>query len=130
MVIESVLVIDDEPDILTITRMSLQLVGKLEVWTASSGPEGIALAAERQPDLILLDLMMPEMDGAETLAHLRARPATAAIPVVFLTAKLGDDAKLESLGCLGLLSKPFDPMQLPSQLAALTGASLTRQPTC
>ena len=77
MVIESVLVIDDEPDILTITRMSLQLVGKLEVWTASSGPEGIALAAERQPDLILLDLMMPEMDGAETLAHLRARPATA-----------------------------------------------------
>jgi len=115
-----VLVIDDEPDIREIVEMLLSDAG-WSVLLAASGGEGVALAAREQPDAILLDVMMPVLDGPATLARLQAGPATARIPVIFLTAKAQqkDLERLRSLGAAGVLLKPFDPMQLPAQIAGL-----------
>ena len=118
-----VLVIDDEEDIRRIAHLALARVGKMEVVDAGSGPEGVRKAQEERPDAILLDVMMPGLDGPSTLAALRANPATAAIPVVFLTAK-AMTAELERLRGLcpaGVLTKPFDPMTLASDLRAVLG---------
>jgi len=79
--------VDDEPDIRTIARISLQSVGDWTPLLAASGLEALSLAASEQPDVILLDVMMPGMDGPTTLERLRREPRTAAIPVVFMTAK-------------------------------------------
>lgn len=116
-----VLVIDDEPDIRRIARLSLSRVGGLEVIDAPDGPTGVSRAASESPDVVLLDVMMPGQDGPATLHSLRANPATAAIPVVFLTAKAMPDEvdRLLSLGVRGVLNKPFDPMTLSDQLKAV-----------
>jgi two-component system OmpR family response regulator len=113
-----VLLIDDEDDIRRIARLSLARVGGLDVIDAPDGATGAARAAAESPDVILLDVMMPGQDGPATLAVLRANPATAAIPVVFLTAKAMPDElqRLMRLGVRGVLNKPFDPMTLPAQL--------------
>jgi two-component system, OmpR family, response regulator len=113
-----VLLIDDEDDIRRIARLSLAKVGGLDVIDAPDGATGAARAAAESPDVILLDVMMPGQDGPATLAVLRANPATAAIPVVFLTAKAMPDElqRLMRLGVRGVLNKPFDPMTLPAQL--------------
>lgn len=118
-----VLIIDDEDDIRRIARLSLVRVGGLEVIDARDGPTGVALAESDQPDVVLLDVMMPGLDGPATLAALRASDRTAGIPVVFLTAKAMPDeiARLYSLGVRGVLQKPFDPMTLPAQLKAALG---------
>jgi two-component system, OmpR family, response regulator len=119
-----VLVIDDEDDIRRIARLSLSRVGGLDVIDAPDGPTGVARAAAEAPDVVLLDVMMPGQDGPATLQALRANPATAAIPVVFLTAKAMPDEiqRLLRLGVRGVLNKPFDPMTLTAQLkAALAG---------
>lgn len=112
-----ILYIDDEADIREVAQMSLELEPAFEVRTCGSGSEGIAEARAWRPDLILLDVMMPEMDGPAVLARLREDPATAAIPVVFITARAQaqDVAKLEALGARGVLAKPFDPMALADQ---------------
>lgn len=120
-----ILVIDDEEDIRRITRLSLTKVGKMEVVDASGGPEGVRKAATERPDAILLDVMMPGLDGPATLSALRSNPATAEIPVVFLTAKAmaSEVERLKGLGVRGVLTKPFDPMSLPVELrACLEGA--------
>ena len=120
-----ILLIDDEDDIRKIARLSLARVGKMEVVDAGSGLEGVRRAEEERPDAILLDVMMPGLDGPSTLAALRSNPKTAAIPVVFLTAKAmpAEVERLKGLGARGVLIKPFDPMTLPGQLrAALEGA--------
>lgn len=116
----TLLIIDDEPDIREIVEMLLTDDG----WTvlqAASGAAGLALARQAQPDAILLDVMMPVLDGPATLAQLQAHPATARIPVIFLTAKAqcSEIERLRSLGAAGVLIKPFDPMQLPAQIAQL-----------
>ena len=123
--LRTVLLVDDEPDIRTIGAMSLQRVGKLEVATASCGASALRLAAETQPDVILLDVMMPEMDGPETLRRLRENPSTATTPVVFMTAKVLRDEveRWLSLGALGVIRKPFDPLTLPTELRALCEAA-------
>ena len=82
-----ILIIDDDADIRSIARLSLSRVGGMEVIDAGSGVEGLRKAQDEKPDVILLDMMMPTMDGLETLAALRSRPATASMPVIFLTAK-------------------------------------------
>src|ERR1051326_1787422 len=87
MAARRLLLIDDEDDVREVARLSLELVARWEVVTASSGAEGIERAVVEQPDAILLDVMMPGMDGAATYAHLRSNPATREIPVVLLTAK-------------------------------------------
>jgi CheY-like chemotaxis protein len=115
-----ILIVDDEDDIREVAQVSLELVGQYEVVTASSGRDGLARARSVQPDAILLDVMMPDLDGPGTLAQLRADPATRHIPVVFLTAKTqqADRARLAQLGAAGILVKPFDPLTLPREIAA------------
>ena len=109
-----VLVIDDEADVRYVVQASLTHIGGMTVVMASSGTEGIARAKSEQPDVILLDMMMPVMDGEATLRALREDAETARIPVVFLTA-----TKVENRGAKGVLSKPFDPLTLPNELRAL-----------
>lgn len=116
-----VLIIDDEDDIRLVVRLSLTRIGGMTVVEARSGADGVALARREAPDAILLDVMMPVMDGPATLAALRADPVTAAIPVVFLTAKAlpRELTYLKDLGSLGVLTKPFDPSTLSRDLLAL-----------
>jgi two-component system, OmpR family, response regulator len=119
-----VLVVDDEDDIRRIAVLSLSAVGGMEVAEASGGPEGIRKAREERPDAVLLDVMMPGMDGLTTFQALRGDPATSGIPVVFLTAKAmsSEVDRLKALGARGVLIKPFDPMALPGQLRELLSA--------
>lgn len=113
-----VLYVDDEPDIREIVTMALELDGSLSVHCCGSGSEALAWLEQHRPDIILLDVMMPGMDGPATLAKMRANPEQAAIPVVFLTAKAlsGEIERFLSLGATAVIAKPFDPMTLPQQL--------------
>src|SRR5689334_5579531 len=108
------LLIDDEDSVREVAQMCLEVMGGYRVLTASSGAEGLKLAAEAHPDGILLDVMMPEMDGPSTFQALQADAATADIPVIFLTAKvqMADAGRLEAVGARHLLAKPFDPTAL------------------
>ena len=119
-----ILVIDDEDDIRKILRLALGRVGGMDVVDAASGMEGIAKALADAPDAILLDVMMPEKDGPETLGLLKADPRTAHIPVIFLTAKAmaSEVDRLRTLGAKGVLTKPFDPMSLAANVRAILAA--------
>lgn len=118
-----ILVIDDEADIREVAQLSLEMTAGWEVRTAGSGTEGAALAAADRPDAVLLDVMMPGVDGPGTVALLRADPATADVPVILLTAKVqaADRRRFQELPVSGLLSKPFDPMLLADQVRELLG---------
>jgi CheY-like chemotaxis protein len=116
--IAKVLIVDDEEDIRFISQIAARDLGQWEVILAGSGEEALALAERERPDVILLDVMMPGMDGIATLAKLRADPATAEIPVIFLTAKV-QKPELEhyrDLGAVGTICKPFDVMELPNEV--------------
>jgi CheY-like chemotaxis protein len=115
-----ILIIDDEADIRRIAQLALGRVGAMDVVEAPSGFEGIRKAADTRPDAILLDVMMPGLDGPSTLAALRSNPETAGIPVIFLTAKamVSEVERLRGLGAAGVLTKPFDPMALAKQVRA------------
>lgn len=115
-----ILYVDDEADIREIAEMALGLDPELSVQTCGSGREGIELARQSAPDLMLLDVMMPEIDGPTVLGQLRADPATAAIPVVFITARTQaqEISNLKELGARGVIAKPFDPMTLAGQVRA------------
>ncbi len=112
---------DDEPDIRTILELALGLEPELEVEIFSSGPELLARAREGGADAILLDAMMPEVDGYETCRRLKADPATAHLPVVFLTARAqrGEQDTAMEVGAVACLTKPFDPMTLASEILAV-----------
>lgn len=116
-----VLVVDDDDDIRRIAMLALVGVGGMKVAEASGGSEGIRKAREERPDVILLDMMMPGMDGLATFRALRGDPETSGIPVVFLTAKAmtAEVDSLKALGARGVLIKPFDPMALPGLLRGL-----------
>ena len=118
-----ILVIDDEADIRSVSRMSLERVGGWTVLLAESGERGLELAESEQPDAILLDVMMPDMDGAATIQRLKESPATRQIPVCFLTAKVqaSDRERYRRLGGEGLISKPFNPMTLPEEVGSILG---------
>lgn len=119
------LLIDDEPDIRRIGELALGAVGGWEVLLASGGREGVALAAAAQPDVILLDVTMPEFDGPQTLSLLQACSETRAIPVIFLTARVEQDEVdlYRALGTRGVLPKPFNPMSLAADVRALLKAA-------
>ena len=119
------LIIEDEGDIREVAQLSLELSAGWTVFTAPDGATGIGIAEAERPDAILLDVMMPDMDGPTTFRRLQQNPATAGIPVVLLTAKVqaSDRSRYDSLGVRGVLSKPFDPMTLAGEIAALLGWS-------
>ena len=121
-----ILIIDDDADIRSIARLSLSRVGGMDVIEAASGFEGVRKAQEEKPDVILLDMMMPAMDGFETLSALRSQPATAMTPVIFLTARaVGDEVeRMTTLGATGVLIKPFDPRTLSEDVRALMNRPL------
>jgi CheY-like chemotaxis protein len=115
-----VLHVDDEPDIREVVEISLGLDPDLLTQSCTSGPEALVAAADWAPDVILLDVMMPVMDGAATFARLRENPRTSSIPVVFMTAR-AQSYELEqfrSLGAAGVIPKPFDPMTLAASVRA------------
>jgi CheY-like chemotaxis protein len=118
-----ILIIDDEDDIREVAALSLETVAGWEVIKASSGAQGVARAAEHRPDAILLDVMMPGMDGPATFRELRRNPDTAGIPVLLLTAKVqgNDQRRFADLGVEAVLFKPFDPLMLPSQISDALG---------
>lgn len=118
-----ILIIDDEDDIRDVAALSLETVAGWDVAVASSGAQGIARAIEHPPDAILLDVMMPGMDGPTTLGELRKNPVTAKIPVLLLTAKVqaSDQRRFADLGVEAVLCKPFDPMTLSTQISAALG---------
>ena len=118
-----VLIIDDEDDIREVAALSLEAVAGWNVITANCGPEGIRMAAAEKPDAILLDVMMPEMDGPTTFKNLQADPATSGIPVLLLTAKVQgvDQRRFASLGVKAVLFKPFDPLTLSQEMASVLG---------
>lgn len=118
-----VLIIDDEEDIREVAALSLETVAGWEVLLAGSGAAGMARAEEQQPDAILLDVMMPEMDGPTTFRELRANPKTAHIPVILLTAKVqaADQKRFSDLGVSAVMFKPFDPLTLAKEIAQALG---------
>jgi CheY-like chemotaxis protein len=118
-----VLIVDDDDAIREVAQSSLELVAGWEVQVASSGLQALDLAAAGPPDAILLDVMMPAMDGPTTFARLQADARTRNVPVVLLTAKVqpAERRRWEGLGVAGVLAKPFDPLELPGQISDLLG---------
>jgi two-component system, OmpR family, response regulator len=128
--LRSVLYVDDDPDVCTVVEATLSALGDLAVRTANSGQTAMDLACEVQPDLILMDVMMPGLDGPSTLKLMRDCAPLAAIPIIFLTAKVMPTEITEflNLGAIGVIRKPFDPMMLCRDIRALwerTGRSST-----
>lgn len=119
--LEKILYIEDEADIQTIARLALETLGGFVVETCSSGREGIARATTFAPDMILLDVMMPDMDGPATLAALRQLPGLTNVPIVFMTAKVQTQelSHYRDLGAIDVIAKPFDPMTLADTVRAI-----------
>lgn len=118
-----VLVIDDEDDIREVAQASLEIMAGLEVIVACSSQEGLKKAEVEQPDAILLDVMLPDMDGLTVFKHLQANPATRHIPVILLTAKvqISDQRRFAELGVTAMIAKPFKPAKLANQLLEVLG---------
>lgn len=118
-----ILVIDNEEYIQEITKICLETVAGWNVITAGSGREGILQAEKERPDAILLDVMMPDMDGLATFQNLQANPITQPIPVLLLTAKTqtSDRRRYAELGIKDTIAKPFEPLELAGQIAAALG---------
>ncbi|MDA0172225.1 response regulator [Solirubrobacter taibaiensis] len=112
------LLVDDEPDIRAIAKMSLERVGGWEVTAAGSAAEALVAVQSAAPDVVLLDVMMPDVDGPEVYAQLRPLLGEA-VPIIFLTAK-DEHERLLALGAAGVIAKPFDPISLPREVAAIT----------
>jgi CheY-like chemotaxis protein len=121
-----ILIIDNESYIQEVAQISLETVAGWEVITASSGREGLVKAEAEQPDAILLDVMMPEMDGLTTFQELQANPATQHLPVILLTAMVqsGERSRYTQLGLKATIAKPFDPLSLAQEIAQVLGWDL------
>ena len=118
-----ILFIDDEDDIKTLAEFCLESEAGWLMIGASNGLEGIAIAEEEQPDAILLDAMMPELDGIQTIAELQKNPKTKDIPTIFITAKAqaSDRRRFYNAGAKGVINKPFDSLTLASQISGFLG---------
>lgn len=121
MTVPTILVVDDDDSIREITQLSLEMVAGWQVVAADGGAAALALAHEHQPDAVLLDVMMPDVDGITTFRKLRAAESTKHIPVILLTAKMqvGERQLWDELDVAGVIAKPFDPMTLATQVAEL-----------
>ncbi len=122
--LERILYVEDEPDIQAVAKIALEMVGGFTLQVCSSGQEALDSAEGFAPQLVLLDVMMPGMDGPTTLQNLRQLPALASVPVVFMTAKVQPQevAHYKSLGAVDVIPKPFDPMSLAEQVRAIWAA--------
>ncbi|MEC4804372.1 MAG: response regulator [Jaaginema sp. PMC 1079.18] len=120
---KQILVIDDEADIREVAQLSIEVTTDWQVLTAASGTEGLDLAIAYHPDAILLDIMMPGMDGLITWQYLQENPHTQDIPIVFLTAKVQakEQRRYAQLGATAILTKPFDPTTLGDAIAEVLG---------
>jgi CheY-like chemotaxis protein len=109
-----ILYVEDEPDIQSVAKLALEAVGGFTVEVCSSGQEALDKCAGFKPDLVLLDVMMPGMDGPTTFAALRAKPEGQDLPIAFMTAKVqpSEVVRYTDMGAIGVISKPFDPMAL------------------
>ena len=116
--------VEDDEDIQRIVRMALERVGKMTVALVSDPTQAIQTITEFRPDLVMLDWMMPVMDGPTLFRQMKLRPETSSLPVVFITAKASQREldELKSLGAAGTISKPFSPKDLPDQLRAIWSA--------
>lgn len=116
-----ILYVDDEPDIRQIAKMALELESGFEVQACGSGEEALARLARTKPDLVMLDVMMPQMDGPMTLAALRQISGCEQLPVVFITAKVQrhEIERFRRLGATDVIAKPFDPMTLARQVRGI-----------
>ena len=116
---KQILIVDDEADIREVARLSIEMSKDWQVLDAASGRQGLEIAAREKPDVILLDVMMPDMDGPTTWKYLQENPATANISVIFLTAKVQptERRRYAQLGVKAVLVKPFDPLQLADRIA-------------
>ncbi|MFW9258392.1 two-component system response regulator [Nostoc sp. KVJ20] len=128
MTTKQILVVDNEQYIQEVAKICLETVAGWEVETASSGQEGIIKAETYQPDAILLDVMMPEMDGITTFEKLQANPLTKAIPVILLTAKIqaSDRRRYTQMGMISAIAKPFNPLELAAEIAVALGWNLEK----
>jgi CheY-like chemotaxis protein len=119
----SILIIDDEDDIREVAALSLEATAGWQIFTAASGAEGMRIAAAQQPDAILMDVMMPGVDGPTTFRTMQQDPQISAIPVLLLTAKVqgADQRRFAGLGLAGILFKPFDPLTLAQQISETLG---------
>lgn len=122
---KKILVVDDDPDLLVIVRYCLQGIEQLSARFASSGMEAITIAQEFLPDLILLDVMMPVMDGIQTLERIRQTSPIQNTPVILFTAKVtkSEMTEYEGLNILGVITKPFDPLTLYEQIEKIWSSS-------
>lgn len=119
--LNTVLYVDDEPDIREVVQISLSLAEHLSIHTCDSGVRALELMPQLRPDLVLLDVMMPGMDGPATLTQMRATPELAQIPVVFVTAKAmpQEVARFKEMGAVAVIAKPFDAMKLAQQVIGI-----------
>lgn len=117
---KKILIVDDEDDIREVAQLCFEVAGGWEVISAESGSTAIEMATAAQPDVILMDVMMPDMDGPTTFRHLQDNAQTRGIPVILLTAKVqaSDREQFSSLGVRGVIAKPFDPMRLADDVEA------------
>jgi CheY-like chemotaxis protein len=123
---KNILLIDDEETIQEVVKVGIEIEAGWQVECASSGIAGINLAQNLQPDVILLDVMMPDLDGIDTLSQIKSNARTSNIPVIFLTAKAQAEEKnqFQSLGVVDIITKPFNSMTLASQIAKILGWKL------
>ena len=119
--LQRILYVEDEPDIQAVAKLALEMVGGFTVKICSSGDEALREAADFAPDMILLDVMMPGIDGPATLNGLREQPALSQVPVAFMTAKVqaAEVSHYKSLGALDVIAKPFDPMTLADRVRTI-----------
>lgn len=123
--IDKILMVDDDEYIRKIAEISLRKVGKWNVCLATSGKEALTMALQEIPDVILLDVTMPELDGPSTFAKLKECKETADIPVIFMTGRVlsQEVEEYRKLGVAGVINKPFDPLKLPEEIRRLLNAN-------
>lgn len=121
MEIKKVLLVDDDPNIRKLAKMTLERVGKWEVDVAESGPEALEMLEQSLPDVVLLDVMMPDLDGVATLQRIRSNESFRHMPVILMTAKVQCQQIEEyvTMGAAGVIIKPFDPLELPEEIGKL-----------
>jgi CheY-like chemotaxis protein len=125
--IQKIMIVEDDEDIRDICAMSARKIGKWDVVIAASGEEALVMSAIEEPDVILLDVMMPGMDGITTLAKLREQELTSHLPVIFFTARVQEHELRHylALGAAGVIQKPFDPMTLPDEIRRIVDRSMS-----